>query len=290
MLRLKKLLKKIFPGVSWQYPIIRFGLTLLDPIDYFIRALSGLRHLPKYSIRVVSNGVNQQFGGKVFAKYGRLLANILHENTGFERNAEILEIGCGCGRVALGLMPLLDDGKYTGMEINRASVEACHQNSALRAKRFKFDLLDVYNREYNPTGTLQADCYTLPYSDGQFNVVFLVSVFTHMLEKDVTKYIQEISRVLHPGGYCMLTAFLVDYGKVFKDAEISFSFTDGASHLRSEAIPEMAVGYYLKFFETEFGKQGMDLTAKLPGSWRSTAEVESTSGFAQDILFFRKKA
>ena len=287
---LKKMLKKVFPGISWQNPMVRLGLAILDPLDYLFRATRGLRHLPKYSIRVISNGVNQQFGGASFARYGDLLARILQQNTGFGREADILEIGCGCGRTALGLRSLLADGKYTGMDINRKSLEASQNNPALKAKNFKFDLLDVYNFEYNPTGKHEAQTYTLPYENGQYEVVFLVSVFTHMLQKDVSRYIQEISRILKPGGYCMLTSFLVDYGKVFKDAEISFRFTDGVSHFRTDTIPEMAVGYYLEFFENEFGKRGMKLSAKLPGSWRNTPDIESTSGFPQDILFFRKKS
>jgi len=285
---LKKMLKKVFPGISWQNPVVRLGLAILDPLDYLFRAARGLQHLPKYSIRVISNGVNQQFGGASFARYGELLVSILQQNTGFSRGADILEIGCGCGRTALGLRSLLDDGKYTGMDINRKSLEASKNNPALKAKNFRFDLLDVYNFEYNPTGKHVAHSYTFPYENGQYNVVFLVSVFTHMLHKDVSRYIQEISRILKPGGYCMLTTFLVDYGKIFKDAEVSFRFTDGVSHFRTEFIPEMVVGYYLEFFETEFGKHSMKLSAKLPGSWRGVPEVESTSSFPQDILFFRK--
>ncbi len=287
---LKRMLKKIFPGISWRNPVVRLGLAILDPFDSLLRAARGLQHLPKYSIRVISNGVNQQFGGVSFARYGDLLARILQQNTGFGRDADILEIGCGSGRTALGLRSLLNDSKYTGMDINRKSLEASKNNPVLQAKKFRFDLLDVYNREYNPTGKHEAHTYTLSYKNNHYDVVFLVSVFTHMLHKEVSRYIQEISRILKPGGYCMLTTFLVDHGRVFKGAEVSFQFTDGASHIRSETIPEMAVGYYLEFFETEFRKHGMELSAKLPGSWRGVPEIESTSGFPQDILFFRKKS
>jgi hypothetical protein len=36
------MLKKIFPGISWQNPVIRLGLAILDPFDYLFRAARGL--------------------------------------------------------------------------------------------------------------------------------------------------------------------------------------------------------------------------------------------------------
>ena len=46
----------------------------------------------------------------------------------------------------------------------------------------------------------KASEYTFPYEDGEFDVVVLTSVFTHMLPDDVAHYLDEIARVLKPGG------------------------------------------------------------------------------------------
>lgn len=41
-------------------------------------------------------------------------------------------------------------------------------------------------------------------------MVFLTSVFTHMFPPDVEHYLDEISRVLKPGGRCLCTYFLLN--------------------------------------------------------------------------------
>ena len=49
-----------------------------------------------------------------------------------------------------------------------------------------------------------------PCADNSFDLVFLTSVFTHMFAGDVENYLSEISRVLKPGGKCLITWFLLD--------------------------------------------------------------------------------
>lgn len=283
-----KILKTIFPGVSWHNPVLRFIFTLIDPVDYWIRINRNFTYLPKYSIRVRSNGVSQQFGGRSFVYYGELLANILKENIGFDQPVRVLEIGCGCGRVALGLSKF-DNISYVGVDIDRISLEASKKNPVLKQKGYRFELMDVMNREYNPGGKFKADSYKFPYPDHHFDVIFLVSVFTHMLSKDVDRYIQEISRMLKPGGTCMFSTFLMDYGRTFKRSELSFIFHEDSSYFCSQQVPEKSVGYYLDFFKTKFYENNMTLKKIFLGGWRKSPEIESKSGFSQDILFFKKE-
>lgn len=285
-----KLMKKLFPGISWRNPILNLVFKIIDPIDYLARVRRHLDFLPRYSIRVRSNGVYKQFGGSTFVYYGKLLAGILQEKIGVTEKSRILEIGCGCGRAAIGLASVFDRLDYTGIDIDRVSLEACLSNPILKAKGYKFGLMDVYNFEYNPQGSIRASTYTFPYSDESFDIVFLVSVFTHMLAKDVIQYIQEISRILKIDGKCMLTTFLLDYGINFEKSELSFNFSDGISHYTSLRFPEKTVGYYQDFFNKEFNKCQMELDALLLGEWRRSSDISSVSGFSQDILIFRKKS
>lgn len=283
-----KLLKNIFPGVSWHNPVLRFMFTLIDPVDEWVRSNRGLNYLPRYSIRVRSNGVYRQFGGRSFVYYGELLANILKENIGFDRSTRILEIGCGCGRVAIGLSKF-DTISYIGVDIDRISLEESQANPILKQKGYRFELMDVFNREYNPDGKYKAFSYTFPYPDQHFDVIFLVSVFTHMLSDDVAHYIQEISRMLKAGGTCMFTGFLMDFGRTFEHCELSFRYKEKSSYYCSQQVPEKSVGYDSDFFQTKFNENGMVLNKILLGGWRKSPEIKSHSGFPQDILFFKKE-
>lgn len=285
---LKKTLKKVFPDVSWQHPVLNTVFQAVDPIDYAVRSVNGLSDLPPYSIRLRSNGVTKQFGGQNFSRFGNQLAEHLQTYASLTHESKVLEIGCGCGRTALALSDILDDGNFIGMDIERTSLESCRKHPIFARKHFRFDYLDVQNDEYNPTGKNRADTYRFPYDDREFNVIFLVSVFTHMLTNDVKNYMAEISRLLQPGGICMITTFLMDRGR--QTNGISFPHSRQEHHFYNEAMPEVAIGYYLDFYKSQFALQGLkQVHDVLWGSWRNIPEVVSDSGFAQDIIFFAKE-
>lgn len=284
---LRSLVKRLVPGVSWQSPFINTVFRALDPLDAAVRRVRGLGELPRYSIRVRSNGVTKQFGGKRFAAYGELLASLLKDHAGMSPQSRVLEIGCGCGRTAYALARYLDHGRYVGMDIERVSLESCARSRVLTEKGFRFDAMDVRNAEYNPEGRYSAKDYRFPYDDGAFDVVFLVSVFTHMLTDDVKNYIAEISRLLAPGGVCMLTVFLMDRGREWPS--MSFPFSAEQHFFYKESLPEVAVGYRSNLFLDEFGRCGLMLSGQPHwGSWRGDPSIQSVSGFSQDILFFSK--
>ena len=95
---LLRVARRHFKGVSWQHPVVSRVLLSLDPVDYLVRLPRGLAYLPKYSIRVRSNGVTGQFGGGRFARFGALIASYLQRYAGVTPSSRVLEIGCGCGR------------------------------------------------------------------------------------------------------------------------------------------------------------------------------------------------
>ena len=284
---MRKQLKKLFPGVSWQNPLVNTIFKLIDPVDYALRMTRGLGHLPRYSIRVRSNGINKQFGGRNFHAFGEQLSDYLRTYAGLNEKSRVLEIGCGCGRTAFALAEVLEDGQFVGMDIEAASLASCSRTAVFRSKRFRFDLLDVQNDEYNPHGKFPAHEYVFPYESGEFDVIFLVSVFTHMLTDDVKNYIGEISRMLKPGGVCMVTTFLMDEGR--ESNGLSFPLNEQEHYFYNPDMPEVAVGYFLDFYESNFAQHGLTLKyAPKLGSWRNDPAIGTTSGFAQDALFFEK--
>lgn len=285
---MKQIIKRLLPGVSWQNPALNFVFLCMNPVDYALRLTNGLAGLPPYSIRVRSNGINKQFGGRHFYQFGTLLAEHLKEYAHIKSDSRILEIGCGCGRTAYALSRFLDDGKYVGMDIERKSIASCQKNPLFRRKSFRFDYLDVQNDEYNPEGAYSASSYRFPYDDNAFDAIFLVSVFTHMLTDDVKNYIAEISRMLKPGGICMITTFLMDKGR--ETNGLSFPYKEKDHYFYNQALPEIAIGYLSEFYARQFAFHGLKQKHDiLWGNWRNQPEIMSTSGFPQDIVFFTKE-
>ena len=284
---MKRILKRVFPGVAWRSTTLNLIFKAIDPFDYLVRQVLGLSALPIYSVRVRSNGVTQQFGGRRFAALGHLLADLLVTHAALGRQSQVLEIGCGCGRTAYALAEKLDYLDFTGMDIEKTSLQSCQNSTVLARNGFHFDYLDVQNDEYNPEGKSEASTYIFPYDANSRDVIFLVSVFTHMLTVDVENYIAEISRMLRPGGVCMVTVFLMDEGR--ETDNMSFPLKSGEHYYYNEAMPEVAVGYDLVFLNEQFLKNGLTpKRAPLWGRWRSNPGDDSAQGFSQDILFFEK--
>lgn len=281
-------IRQTYSGVSWRNPLIRVGLFLLDPFDYLVRLTSGDSHLPPYSNRVRSNGIHGQFGGNRFSAEGELLTSLLQAHAGLDESSDVLEIGCGCGRVAIPLTRLLSTGNYTGLDIDPPSIRACRRNEILTASGFEFLHLDVYNRLYNPNGRIQDAQYEFPFDKETFDIVFLISVFTHMLPDGVANYVHQIGRVLRNKGRCFLSTFLMDYGHAGKT--LSFPLELGDHRVYQKELPEKAVGYDLDFFRASFADQGLSLDAEpLIGTWRAEGiGPKAATPFPQDILVFTK--
>lgn len=243
-------------GVSWKNPVVNTMVHAVDPVDFLVRRINGQYYLPPYSVRARSAGIRPDIGGNEFVQVGKTICNLLKEHAALSPRSMTLEIGCGCGRNAFALASFLDDGKYTGMDIEKVALEGAKRNDLLRRKHFAFDLLDVRNDAYNPAGRYAAAEYVLPYPDRSFDVVFMVSVFTHMLTDEVRNYAAQIARVLKPGGRCFFTAFLLD-GR----AKTEFPFKSGQHSYANQAVPEIAVAYRLDFLSSAFASTGMALSA-----------------------------
>jgi ubiquinone/menaquinone biosynthesis C-methylase UbiE len=180
-------------------------LRALAPLDYVSRLLTGKRELPPLHLRRYVGPLRSfESSGAEFMNYLRLIA-------GLQPHERILDIGCGCGQMALHLKDYLDEnGSYVGVDIHRPSIDWCQKKIASRRSNFKFAHINVRNLTYNPAGIHPAETYRLPYEDGSFDVVLLKSVFTHMRPTEVSNYLREVARLLNANGRCLATFFLLN--------------------------------------------------------------------------------
>jgi len=114
---------------------------------------------------------------------------------------KILDVGCGCGRLAIHFLNYLNEqGKYIGIDIDKYFISYCSDNISILKDNFKFQFMDVYNGAYGREGKLKADEVIFPVESESMDVVILWSVFTHMNLTDIDSYLKEIYRVLKKGG------------------------------------------------------------------------------------------
>jgi SAM-dependent methyltransferase len=185
----------------WRKQRRSFNLNLLDPAHPWIQPDTDLR-----AGMTPQTPEEAQFkaDGEEFLRYFKAFCELTPDS-------RVLDVGCGIGRMAFPLTEYLSlTGRYDGFDIIKSQIEWCQAHITSKYPNFHFRHLDVYNRTYNPRGQQTSTAVRFPYDDHQFDLVFLTSIFTHMLPADVDHYLGEIARVLRPGKYVLFTMFLLN--------------------------------------------------------------------------------
>ncbi|MBK7338689.1 MAG: class I SAM-dependent methyltransferase [Saprospirales bacterium] len=112
------------------------------------------------------------------------------------KDKKILDWGCGPGRVIRHLPEVIGNGcSFYGTDYNERSIDWCSKN-----------LPGIHFHK----NSLQAQ---LPYPDGFFDLIYGISIFTHLSEPLHHDWYAELHRILSPGGILFLTT----QGDNFKD-------------------------------------------------------------------------
>jgi SAM-dependent methyltransferase len=133
-------------------------------------------------------------------------------------SSDILDVGCGIGRLAYECAWYLDDdASYTGVDISPVVIDWLNANYAPRLPGFRFEFLDAYNESYRPTGAVDPADVRFPYEDESFDVVCAFEVFMHVSLACIHNYLREMTRVLRPGGLAVVT-----FVAAYPDERVSF--------------------------------------------------------------------
>lgn len=138
-------------------------------------------------------------------------ADRLIQNLGLTSKSRILDLGCGYGRLAIGILRRLKTlNGYCGIDVNRSCIRWCRSKIERANPRFQFIHVNVQNDRYNPKGRSLNVQFRFPLEDQTFDIIYLFSVFSHMRDEDVRVYLSECRRLLKPTGKIFLTAFVED--------------------------------------------------------------------------------
>jgi SAM-dependent methyltransferase len=123
-------------------------------------------------------------GRKIYWDLKRLLSGA---GRNFESLHSILDFGCGCGRVIRYLRPTNPQTIF-GTDIDPECIEWCKQNLSHIA-----------------TFTVNAPHPPLAYPEESFDLVYGISIFTHLPEDMQLHWLAELRRVIKKGGLLITT-------------------------------------------------------------------------------------
>jgi SAM-dependent methyltransferase len=181
-------------------------------------------------------------------------------------------------------------GRYDGFDIVADGIAWCRERISRRFPHFRFRLVDVRNRYYNPHGGVEAAEYVFPYPDGFFDVAVLASVFTHLTPPDAARYVAEVARVLRPGGRCLATFFLLnEESRRLSAAGVAHRHfpceRDGMATVNPDC-PERAVAHDEEQVRRLLGQHGLRVNEPVRyGSWCGRTEYLSH----QDVVLAVKQ-
>lgn len=100
---------------------------------------------------------------------------------------KVLDFGCGCGRTLRWFENHPQSCRFFGTDIDKEAIAWCESNIAFA----QFDVNDI-----SPP---------LAYPPATFDMIYAVSVLTHLSEADQLKWLWELRRVARPGALLILT-------------------------------------------------------------------------------------
>lgn len=202
----------------------------------------------------------------------------------------VLDIGCGSGRMAIPLTKYLDkNSKYEGFDVSKECIAWCKENITSRYPNFMFQHVDIFNTFYNPNGTIKPENFKFPYDSDSFDFIYLTSIFTHMLPDDMEQYFSEITRVLKKGGRCFITYFIINQESLEcirqGKSSITFFLIKDGFYSTAKDIPERVIAYHEEFLRKLYTKYGLTLNEPIHfAKW--CGREEGING--QDIIIANK--
>jgi len=255
-------------------------LFALDSVDLVLGRRSDMVP-PRYLNYADSGGYTEQ--GKEFLVYYK-------QRCGLQPHHRVLDVGSGIGRMAVPMTGYLTTGSYEGLDIVRSGIRWCQHHISNKYPRFRFQIADIYNKQYNPRGKYKPGEYRFPFSDAEFDLTIMISLFTHMLTSDLDHYLSEVSRVLKPGAKCLITYFLLDDEAKRRvaagTAAVPFDHKLEGCWTSDPVTPETAVGYDPAMLVPLYQKHSLVPDAIHYGAWSGRSDYLSY----QDIIIATKRS
>jgi mutator protein MutT len=176
--------------------------------------------------------------------------------------AAALDFGCGCGRTLLWLVRKYPHVRWHGSDVDSESIEWCRKR--------------IPGGNFAVNGPLPP----VPFPDDSFDLIYGVSVFTHLSEEHQQAWLPELRRVLRPGGLLLLSFHSKNVWQPLEDA--SAVERDGFVFRTSAKLEGILPAWYQTAFQSQ-----PSIVKALSAHFSEVAYLERNLG-DQDIAVARK--
>ena len=158
------------------------------------------------------------------------------QRSGIQKGMQVLEVGCGSGAITTFV------ARAVG---NKGNVHALDIQPKM-LQQLENKLSQPENRDITNIKLIESSAYDLPFDGNSLDLVFMITVFGEI--PDQNKALQEIKRVLKPGGILAITEMFLDPDYLLKSTatkkgekagfildEISGSFWDYTIRFKNNA-------------------------------------------------------
>lgn len=226
---------------------------------------------------------------------GLALASLCRDRLDLQRDARIVDIGCGWGRLAAALVDDLDaTAEYHGFDPKRDHVRWAQVNLMPRHQAFNFHITNLANRIYNPGGVLRTSTFVLPFATASRDVVIASALFACLSADELEAYAREAARILKPGGSFLATFYLLDDESraILPRLEPPLAFRFAAGPIVSTSPNGGGlVAYDDAHVRAVLERHGFVIEPTVTGSWRE--EEDGTPGnvgrLREDALVARRE-
>ena len=241
--------------LSFRYCDWRFSSTECQP-------------LPRAALRYK---VSETVSIESFVRIGAACADrirALARAQGFaiEEAAAVLDFGCGCARVLRWLQPPLAESTVTrfhGVDVDLACIEWCR-------------------------GALPGACFAcndplppLPFLDESFDVIYSISVFTHLDEQRQGDWLRELCRLLRRDGLLIFTVHGENAADMLSPEERALLHRAGFLFKRSQKLS----GLLPEWYHTSW--QSSRYVTTLLAPWFDRIEYHVVADGMQDFVVCR---
>lgn len=253
--------------------------------------------------------LSQIIGGGEPQKICEMTLQAIDTLTPLKSTLSVLDIGCGCGRIAAGLTEALSpQARYVGIDIVPGLIGFAKRHIAANNRNFQFWTLDQGNPSYDwfrrrssydwfrrRFGNLKSIAKISDVvPDGSIDLVIATSLFTHLDFPEARTLLRDIAKTLSTKGRLYMSCFVLDdharqfLGTNEKVRKSAFSFAhaalSGKAFIERADEPNYAVAYSIAQMNHLLDSAGLKCLQLRHGDWRG----ETGNFYWQDEIFAGK--